>query len=93
MSICAKASGRSRPKVEAHIAVAAPINFEICNVRYSPKSRHWLHWDVRFVPILDIRPSMHLQMSLADCAAVIAVILANNRTGIAAALAARNKAK
>jgi hypothetical protein len=36
---------------------------------------------------------MHLQTSLADRAAVIGVILANNRTEIAAALPAWNEAK
>jgi len=35
-----EASGHSQAKVGAHMAGAAPINFEIRNVRYSPKSGH-----------------------------------------------------
>ena len=36
----ARALGRSRMKVGAHITFAAPINFEIRNVRFTPKSGH-----------------------------------------------------
>jgi hypothetical protein len=38
ISVSAKASGRSRTKVEAHIAIAAPINFAPSNVRFTARS-------------------------------------------------------